>query len=1101
MPSAIQKAASKTVRRQENEFTHFMRRIGCRLPGFCCPLCLWTLTILGWFTFPLTGRAGAPNPIPSGGAGQPPQDFLVANWQAEDGLPQNSVTALAQTKDGYIWVGTINGLALFDGVRFTVFNVLNTPTLPGNTIVGLFEAYDGTLLIVTDGGGIATFRKGRFQRIQDPLGEHEKLMACLNTRSGGSILLANSGLLWRWQEGRLTPLVTRRHRISVNPKSLCEDAQGTLWMIEDNGRPLRLAGDTLTPEPLTGSMTNANCHALMKDAGGRIWLGTSRGLAQLRDGKFVPVSLPEVAVPFPITELFPSRDGGFWVRSNFRVQKFRAGHWVGTPCQITGVRTSCFCLGEDRWGRLCLGSNAEGLLRVAEDGTLIQQDRNNGLPGNSVFCYLQDSENDEWFGLEDAGLAKLLPRWFNPLLDPQDDQQAPALSVFQDHQGAIWAGTSEGGIYRVQAGRVTHYTSADLPLTHIWSIGEDHQSRLWFGTTQQGLFEFKDGHFTQKFDATQVSVRVNALLEDSRGRLWLGCQSGLQYLQHGKLVPIPLPTNAVYEVCAIAEDHEGRIWAGTKNSGLVCWEYGHLSYYTQTNGLPMNSIWALHVDAQDTLWIGTFGGGLSRLREGKFVNYSKRTGLADDTISCILEDRAGWFWFCSPHGVFRVSGKDLKSFAEGKATTIFCINYGRTDGLPSSECTGGYQPAGWRTSDGRLLFPTLKGVAVVRPETLTFNSHPPPVEIEDAILGQTGRRIVLTTDASGEAKPVNNSPTNQSDATGELIIPPGESRLEIRYTALSFPAPDKVRFRYRLEGLDADWVQAGSRRSVEYSHLRPGHYRFHVTASNNDGVWNRSGASLAIIVEPYFWQTRLFLLAVIVMVATGLLLLVSRYERNQARRKLERLEQLTAIERERTRIANDIHDELGANLTRMTLLSERVEADKDQPMVVETHSRKIAANARETLRSLDEIVWAINPRNDTLDSFLQYVSHYADEFFDDSEMTYRLKIPTFIPPVPLRAEMRHGLFLVVKEALNNVLKHAHATQVSISVKLEHQNLEIIVEDNGRGAKTVESAGSKKRNGLANMRQRMETLHGSFHFDIRPGSGTRVQLNIELEPPT
>ena len=305
MSSEIQKTADKTVRQPENGFTLFMRRIGRWIPEICSSLCPCSLTIYCWLTLPFTGQAGAPNSIPSVEAGQPPRDFLVANWQTEDGLPQNSVTTLAQTQDGYIWVGTINGLARFDGVNFTIFNVLNTPALPANTIVGLFEAYDGTLLIVTDGGGITAFRKGRFQRIQDSLGEHEKLMACLNTRSRGSILLANSGLMWRWQDGRLTPLVIGRHRTFVIPKSLCEDAQGTFWMIEDNGRPLRLAGDTLTPAPLTGSLTNANCHALMKDAGGRIWLGTSHGLAQLKDGKFVPVPLPDVASPFPVTELFP----------------------------------------------------------------------------------------------------------------------------------------------------------------------------------------------------------------------------------------------------------------------------------------------------------------------------------------------------------------------------------------------------------------------------------------------------------------------------------------------------------------------------------------------------------------------------------------------------------------------------------------------------------------------------------------------------------------------------------------------------------------------------------------------------------------------------
>ena len=236
-------------------------------------------------------------------------------------------------------------------------------------------------------------------------------------------------------------------------------------MIEDNGFPLRLVGDTLTPEPLTGSLTNANCHALMKDAGGRIWLGTSRGTGPIAGRQICPGT--PAGYRGSTSNYGIARLAGWWIlgAQQFSSPKIQGGPLGGNPCQITVVRTWCFCLGEDRWGRLCLGSNAEGLLRVAEDGTLIQQDRNNGLPGNSVFCFLQDFENDEWFGLEDAGLAKLRPRCFSSMLDPQDDQQAPALSVFEDHQGAIWAGTSEGGIYCVQAGRVTHYTSADLPMT------------------------------------------------------------------------------------------------------------------------------------------------------------------------------------------------------------------------------------------------------------------------------------------------------------------------------------------------------------------------------------------------------------------------------------------------------------------------------------------------------------------------------------------------------------------------------------------------------------------------------------------------------------
>lgn len=1038
---------------------------------------------------------------PANSGNSDPQDFLIANWQTEDGLPQNSVTALVQTHDGYIWVGTINGLARFDGVRFAVFNVLNCPELPDNTIVGLFEACDGTLLIVTDGGGIAAFRNGRFERLQYSLGEREKLLSCLNTRDEGSVFLANSGLMWRWLDGRLDPLVSERHPQPVLPNSLCEDLRGTLWMIEQDGNPLKLAAGKLSTVPLTGSLAGATCQAMTKDSAGQIWLGTTLGLARLQDGVFQPMSLSDVATPFPVTELFPSRDGSIWVRSNFRVQKFRAGHWLGRPSQISGVRTWCFCLAEDRWGRLCVGSNAEGLMRVAEDGTFLRQDRNNGLPGNSVFCFLQDAEKVEWLGFEDAGLAQLRPRRFYPLLGPKDDQQAPALSVCQDHQGVIWAGTSEGGIYRVENSEVTQYSTDDLPLTHVWSICEDHQHRLWFSTTHLGVYQFIQNRFVQRFSPAQVSVRVNVIFEDSRGRLWFGGESGLQYLLNGNLVRVPLPTNSIYEVCALAEDHEGRIWAGTKNSGLICWQDGSLHFYTQANGLAMNSVWSLHLDSQDTLWIGTFGGGLSRVHDGKFVTYTRQTGLADDTISCILEDHSGWFWFCSPHGVFRVTRQDLEAFAEGKLESVSSIIYGRADGLPSSECTGGFQPAGWETDDGRLLLATLKGVAVVQPKDLGLNTVPPPVLIEEAILEQPGtNRIIAATSLAKRNLSVSEK-TGRAQPAGELIIPPGENRLELRYTALSFTDPKNVRFRYRLLGLDSDWISAGNRRTVQYSHLRPGKYNFEVTACNNDGVWNETGATLAITMRPHIWQTWSFIGASTLILIAGLLRAASRYERNKARRKMERLEQLSAIERERTRIAEDIHDELGANLTRITLLSERVETDKDQPAAVETHSRKIAANARETVRSLDEIVWAINPHNDTLDSFIQYLSHYADEFLENSEIIYRLKIPTLIPPVPLRTEMRHGLFLVVKEALNNVVKHSRATQVGIGVKLEENRLEIVVEDNGCGLSEPDASVSNRRNGLANMRARMESLKGSFKLENTPGLGTKIILNVKFQDAT
>lgn len=1014
--------------------------------------------------------------------------FVIKAWSTSDGLPHLSVTALAQTRDGYIWVGTLAGLARFDGVSFKVFTPQNCPELPKSRIGGLFEGSDGTLFIATErGGGLVALRGGKFEQLLGSGNEEDEIVACLRERSGDSLFVARSGALWRWSGTSLTAISTNRDFYPVLPRSVCQDEQGQIWMVnrvEETGRLLRFSSGRLESVALEGALAGGQVYALAQDTRGQIWLGTSRGLAILRGDRFEPVELPELGSHVEISDLSACRDGSLWVcRTNYWQRKYKAGRWVGPASEVSDVRTSLSILCEDRWGNLCLGRYPEGLVRVSGNGVISKIDRQRGLPGATVACYLADREGNEWLGLFDGGLVRLQPRHFSVL--GSTTLTTPVYSICEDHEGAIWVGSSFGGVYRFHGTNTTCYGAGDFPLTDIWSLFEDTRSNLWIGTSSYGVYQFYQGHFFPMFNRTQISDRVNVIYEDHAGRIWFGDLNGLAYYENGKLTKTSMPwLSDEYEVVAIVADRRNRLWVGTKGAGLFCLNDGHFTSYTTTNGLLSNLAWSLYVDTEDALWIGTADGGLSRLRDEKIANFTPSDGLADNTICHISEDSQRRLWFSSPHGIFYVQKEALESFARGETKTFSCTSYDLSDGMPSSACTCAFQPSGCMTKDGRLLIPTLNGVAVVRPDTVDANTLPPPVLIEEVLV-------------DGQVQ--NLKPTlNNLAEPAVLTVPPGKRRLEIHYTALSFSAPDKVRFKYRMEGLDSGWVDGGGKRVTDYSYLSHGSYQFQVQACNNDAVWNTQGARLVLIILPHLWQTWWFIGVALLSSGAAIALTARSIEKVKARRRLERQEQIHAVELERARIARDFHDDLGAHLSHMIVLSELVKADKDQPSEVELHAAKISSTAQKSVRGLGTIIWAVNPRNDTLDSLIQYISQYAYDFFQASQIACHLDLPTEVPPITLTAEVRHNLFMVVKEALNNILKHSRASEAHLRLTLQDGVLEIRVEDNGRGF-DVASAAISQRSGLANMRHRTEMLGALLHIESQPDKGTSVSVRMTYSP--
>ena len=583
--------------------------------------------------------------------------------------------------------------------------------------------------------------------------------------------------------------------------------------------------------------------------------------------------------------------------------------------------------------------------------------------------------------------------------------------------------------------------------------------------------------------------------EDSEGQLWVGTRGGLYRLEGDKLIRYDTKDGLTHtKINALCPSRKECLWIGTE-SGITRWVNHRLEALVVNGATFHDIVFSLYEDAEGVLWIGTKGEGLKRLKGGQLCSYTTQEGLLNDVIYGILEDARQNLWLSSSKGIFRVRKADLDEVASGRAKALTPVCYGKTDGiLSSSQFTDAIQPAASKDTLGRLWFRTIQGVTVTDPERIIRNEVVPPVWIEEVVADdqtiQAGARPRRT--SPGEP---NELAITRCLGPGPLEIPPGRGDLEIRYTELSFRAPEKSRFKYRLHGVDVDWVDAGTRRFAHYANIAPGHYLFQVIACNNDGVWNETGATVALAWQPHFWQT-LWFRALCGLAAAGAAGAVARYLiRKRLQRKFEQYEQQQALARERARIARDIHDDLGARLTQITLLSEL--SSGDQRGELGANARKIALASREMAESLDEIVWAVNPEHDTLPGVIEYLSQSADEFLEETTIRLRLNTPREIPPCKISAQMRHQLFLAFREALNNAVKHAGASEIQIDVAVTEGRLQVTIADNGAGFEPRPN--ETGRNGLRNMRHRLETIGGSFDLTTQPGLGTRVQLAVDLNP--
>ena len=920
----------------------------------------------------------------------------------------------------------------------------------------------------------------------------------VSARSNNIAFLLHTGELLRRRSARDQWQLLRPPALSSG--TLCvEDREGTIWGRGRDQRLWRFSGDHFELMPTNSGLEGNALHCLTTDSKGNVWVGTEREVAIWTGSRFQSMTPTNGEYPLNVSMLHIAPDGDVWIVANERVRKARERQWVfeADPCRglFSGYQDRLGLQG-DRNGGLWLYHYGKGLFHIRADGHTSRLALEENFPGERVDCFFEDREGNLWSGVDRGGLVRLRQKRFVSLI-PDDGiiseisedgvrntsaaTAKAAVSVAEDSEGGIWIGTYGGGLHRLLDGKwQTLSVPGGTRRGFVFSVCPDVEHGLWVSAGDEDLF-VKD---EEQFRAVTPAVHgVKALLAGRDGRVWIGNKSGLWSSFRGQIRQYRTEVRRT-DIRALAEGADGVVWAGAGDGFLYRIGTNHVDSFQTGDSLSAQPIWSLYAEKDGTVWIGTFRGGLLRFRNGYFERFTTKDGLPDDVICQILYDGNGRLWLGSQQGIFSVSKSDIDEFTRGNTKSINCTAYGRYDGLPSLECSGSYQPAACRTHDGHLLFCTLKGVVSVNPQELAPNRLPPPVVIEEVLV-------------DGQVQSIDSA--FHIPQSARITVAAGKRQLEFRYAGLSFVSPDRVRFRYQLIGLDKNVIEGGTRRSAQYSFLPPGNYTFRVTACNNDGVWNDETAAVSLKVLPHFYEAWWFWPAIVFLALVAVSVAVRQVVVRRLHRQLEELERQRAVERDRARIAKDIHDDLGAGLTQITLLSEL--ARREPSSQAEGHLDRISDSARKLTRRIDEIVWAVDPQHDTLNGLMDYISAFTEDFLRTAGIRCRMDMPAVLPSLQLPAELRYNLFLALKEALNNVVKHARATEVRLGLRLENNGFTLVLQDNGQGMLSRAPNGNGDRimagHGLPNLQTRLATIGGRCFVNSVPGQGTRVEFAVQF----
>jgi signal transduction histidine kinase/ligand-binding sensor domain-containing protein len=973
------------------------------------------------------------------------QEYGIDVWTTANGLPQNTVTGVAQTPDGYLWLSTFDGLARFDGVKFTIFDKGNTKGIDNNRFSGIFVDKYGTIWAMTENGAVTIYQNGAFasHQIPETLGSQ---FAIVSDANRNALIETDKGFYYL-QDGKFVPAFDQKEKFYYGKS-------GAKWTFGANEISRQKDGQTAKyPLALPPEFLNSSVKVyVQEDNRGALWIKLKDKLYHLADGATAAFTKNEIAAFNELIpqQIFDDADGSVWFifgdsnlnrKADAQLVKYKdnqftsynLGESVGGTFGIT-----------DREGNFWLATST-GLRRVRQKliTTLSVKD---GLNRNEVYPLLETAAGDVLIGtvqgvnryrqgkITDLGLKYTVgfPLYMRGL--------------WEDREARIWLGyQGESGFGRFEEpSTVRKIGNSNLP-NGATDFASDREGNIWIAT-EEGLFKYKDdkeiAHFTVK-DGLH-NDKIITIHFDRNGNLWLGTYDGLSLLRHGD--------------------------AGRRGHG----EDLIFQNFAADNGSPKGFVRAIYEDADGVLWFGTYGDGLVRLRDGRFFNYRVENGLFNNGVFAILEDNRGNLWMSSNRGIHRVSKQELNDFADGKIPKLNSVSYDEKDGMLNAECNGGRMPSAIKTKDGKFWFSTMGGVAIINPEAEKINPNPPPVVIEN-----------ISIDRKSAIRNPNSA----------IELNPGQTQLDIEFTGLSLIKSEQIKFRYRLEGFEENWVEAGTKRTANYSYLPAGNYTFHVIAANADGVWNTEGAAIKINVKPYFYQTWWFLtLAVLTVVGIVWLIYHNRVShlREIAETKTAFSRQLIeSQEAERKRIAAELHDGLGQNLVvikNRAMLGLKKGDDKER---VAKELDSIFESASQGLEEVREITNNLRPQ-------------LLDRLGLTKAINAMLKQVSGVIEIESKIDSIDGIFnetqeisiyRIVQESINNIIKHSDASDAMVRIKRDESKVLITIKDNGKGF-DFENTKSKSGFGLNGLKERAQLLNGEFSIYSKIGEGTKIEVKIE-----
>jgi len=805
--------------------------------------------------------------------GRPLADYARRVWVRQDGLPQNTIACMLQSRDGYLWLGTNEGLVRFDGAQFTTFDPSNTPALKMGPVRSLFEDREGGLWIGSSEGTAAYYKDGVFTPILWPgisPGLRSVNILAIYRDHEGAVWAGTDYGLFRYRDGQVTEFSGRDGLTSNRIMAITEDLHQRLWMGTAGGGLLRWKQGKFVA---VAGKQGSNYVVSLRADGENLWIGTLDGLRLLKNGAYSDYSAITRTAGDAVSTLFKDREGYLWI-----------------------------------------GTRQSGIRRMAPNGTLDSYRAANGLSSDDITSILEDREGNLWIGTGGNGLNQLRDVSFHTIAVAHVPSGGFARAILEDRPGDFWITTQTDGLARWQAGKTRVYTTRDgLSSNLVRGLFLDKDHSLWVGTEGDGLDHLlPNGRvvvYTAKDGLVNGSVKV--IFRDDQGRLWIGTDRGLCFMSKGGFTVFTQPQGLEgRSVVQILQGRDGTLWFAS-NGGLLRFKDGKFTIFTKRDGLSSEQVRSLFEDEEGVLWIGTRNAGLNRLKDGKFTVYNRTVGLANDVVFSILEDTLHNLWISSTRGVFRVDKSQLNAFAEGRIHSIMSVSYGMTDGMRAEECSGNVQPSAWKSRDGRLWYPTVAGVAVVDPQRLPVDLTPKTPKLEQVLV---------------DKKPV-------SIHRAGIVLPPGRGELEFRYTAIAFTSPDKLRFKYKLEGFDQDWIDAGPRRIAYYTNIPPGDYRFQVIARAADGPLEYAGIDWPLQIQRHYYESPLFRAGI------GLLLLGIAFAIYRLR-----LRQLEAQERALVALV----DVRTAELQKEIAEHKRAEEELFAAKLVAEDAKQVAEAARQT---------------------------------------------------------------------------------------------------------------------------------------------------------